>query len=80
MGYIINKIKYCAYGTSLGIIAWSIWIDLATYNVIYPTDKNIALYCLDGLIFNYKKILLPLIIYYSIKVVYENRLNRCRQS
>lgn len=80
----MKKVKIAFYLISLGVAIWSIITDISTYNVYFISDKNIVLYCIDGIVFNAPKIILPLVIgltmdvYERIVAFYENRVNRCR--
>lgn len=77
----MKKIRLGCWVITLGIMLWSIITDISTYNVYFQTDKNIVLYCIDGIIFNFPKMLLPIVIsattyiYDLIVAKYENRLN-----
>lgn len=83
---IVKLIKNMQIAVVVGIALWSILIDIFTYNVIFPTDKNIILYCIDGLVFNFPKMIIPMIIYVSLFIIeklmerYAYRSNRYRQS
>ena len=66
----MKRIRTICLGSSLGITLWSIVTDISTYNVLFKTDKGIAEYCIDGILFNYKKILLPIAVYVAIKYIY----------
>ena len=87
-GYIyvkkMKKAKTLCYLIALGVIVWSVLTDISTYNVYFISEKNIVLYCIDGIIFNAPKIILPLVIgltidvYERIVAVRENRVDRCR--
>lgn len=58
----MKKFRTSMWLIAIGIIAWSIWVDVFTYNVYFQTDKPIVLYCLDGIIFNLPKIMMPIAI------------------
>lgn len=80
----MKKAKILCYLITLGIIVWSVLTDISTYNVYFISEKNIVLYCIDGIIFNAPKIILPLVIgltidvYERIVAARENRVDRCR--
>lgn len=78
----MKHIKRFNIALSLAVICWSIYIDVTTYNVWFPANKNIVLYCIDGIVFNWMKIITPLAINVLInlceKLAYEGRTNRCR--
>lgn len=58
----MKKVRIACLLIALGVVLWSIITDVSTYNVYFTSDKNIVLYCIDGIIFNAPKILLPIVI------------------
>lgn len=58
----MKKVRIACLLIALGVVLWSIFTDVSTYNVYFTSDKNIVLYCIDGIIFNAPKILLPIVI------------------
>lgn len=56
----MKKVRIACLLIALGIVIWSVWTDVMTYNVYFQTDKNIVLYCIDGIVFNAPKIFLPI--------------------
>lgn len=80
----MKKVRIACLLITLGIILWSIVTDCMTYNVYFSTDKPIVLYCIDGIIFNAPKILLPLIVAATTFIydfledwIHESRSDRC---
>lgn len=58
----MKKVRIACLLIAFGVVLWSIITDVSTYNVYFTSDKNIVLYCIDGIIFNAPKILLPIVI------------------
>lgn len=58
----MKKVRIACLLIALGVVLWSIFTDVSTYNVYFASDKNIVLYCIDGIIFNAPKILLPIVV------------------
>ena len=80
----MKKVKIAFYLIALGVCVWSILTDISTYNVYFISEKNIFFYCIDGILFNAPKIILPLVIglvfdvYDRVAVKSEeNRTDRC---
>lgn len=80
----MKKVRIACLLIALGIVIWSVVTDCMSYNVYFTTDKPIFWYCIDGIVFNAPKILLPLIVAATtflddlIKVPEdENRTDRC---
>lgn len=79
----MKKVKIAFYLVAIGVCVWSILTDISTYNVYFISEKSLFFYCIDGILFNAPKIILPLVIgltfdvFERIEARSENRTDRC---